>query len=577
MATDTANANCRELLDVLIAQGVERIVLSPGSRNTPLLVGASARSRLRKYLITDERTAGFAALGMAMETNRPVALACTSGTAMYNYAPAIAEAYYQKIPLIVITADRPAQWIDQDDSQTLRQAGALDKIVKRSYDIYAETGMSTPCANSRYESEREWYVNRIANEAVLTALTPQPGPVHINMQFAEPLNQLTEYNPKETRIIKVEKSVLTADKAEIKRICSYLADKRVMLTVGFMPADDSLSEAVVRFSKLDNVTVIAETLSNVDLHGHQYMADSLLTGIDRGKLEELAPDIVISIGGALVSRMLKEYIRKSKHTEHWTLGDTDVSVDCFQRLTTHIDMLPAEFLNRTARGISELHATGQVVSHSRYNEYWRKERERISTERTLRLAEMPWCELSALNRVIERVPKDWNIFLSNGTSVRYAQILTDRLQRRNYCNRGVSGIDGTNATALGVSLVSELPTLLISGDMSFAYCPEVMHLRNMLGGDLRIIVMNNCGGGIFRFIRTTRDLEMREEYFCCDSGLPIDRLTEAYGWHYEQADSFESLSKALDVLVSTPATLVEITADPELSAEILRDELTPRQ
>ena len=144
---DTANINCRELLDVMMAKGVETLVISPGSRNAPLLIGAAARPELRKIIITDERTAAFTALGIGMVTGRPVGLICTSGTALYNYAPAVAEAFYQHVPLIVITADRPAQWIDQDDSQTLKQFGALQNIVKRSYDIYAEIGMTTPCAN----------------------------------------------------------------------------------------------------------------------------------------------------------------------------------------------------------------------------------------------------------------------------------------------------------------------------------------------------------------------------------------------------------------------------------------------
>lgn len=340
---DTANANCRELLDVLIAQGVDTIVLSPASRNTPLLVGASAREELRKIIITDERTAAFTALGIGIVTRRPVALACTSGTALYNYAPAVAEAYYQKIPLVVITADRPAQWIDRDDSQTLRQFGALDKIVKRSYDIYAETGMTAPCGNSTYASEREWYVNRTANEAMLTAKEGQPGPVHINMQFGNPLGNVTDRSEATPRVVRVIGNDSGLPPHKMRALAEELVGKRIMVVAGFMGADDSLNRAIREFSRLENVTVLAETISNLHLDGHAYMIDSLLSRLDPEERKALKPDIVISIGGALVSRMLKEYLRGCENTEHWTLADTDVSVDCFQRLTTHMDVPPTDF------------------------------------------------------------------------------------------------------------------------------------------------------------------------------------------------------------------------------------------
>ena len=184
---DTADCGCSQLMDVLAARGVKTIVLSPGSRNTPLMIACAARPELKKHLVTDERTAAFMALGIAMVSRNPVAIACTSGTALYNYAPAVAEAFYQQIPLIVISADRPGQWIDQDDSQTLRQFRSLENIVKKSFDIPVWDPAPIPCANGRFRSEGEWAANRLVNEAITVATTGRPGPVHINIQFANPL------------------------------------------------------------------------------------------------------------------------------------------------------------------------------------------------------------------------------------------------------------------------------------------------------------------------------------------------------------------------------------------------------
>lgn len=566
--TDTANENCRVLLDVLSAHGVDTLVLSPGSRNTPLMIGASARPSIRKLIISDERTAAFAALGIGIVTRRPVALVCTSGTALYNYAPAVAEAYYQRIPLIVITADRPAQWIDQDDSQTLRQFGALDKIVKRSYDIYAETGMSTPCGNREYSTEREWFVNRTANEAVLTATQGHPGPVHINMQFANPLNRTCDTTDRKERKVEYIANDWGMPPHLVSEIANRLADKRIMVVAGFMGADDRLNKAVKDFSTLGNVTVLAETISNLHIGHNAQMIDSVLTRLTPEELRRMQPDIVISIGGAIISRKLKEYLRGSEGTEHWTLRDTDVSVDCFQRLAMHIEITPRNFFKSMTGMLRHSIKKGMQPAHGDYRHMWECARDRISKENRRKLASAPWSELSALDRIFQQLPSAWNLFLSNGTAVRYAQILIERMPHACYSNRGVSGIDGTNATALGASLAYGGTTLLVTGDMSFAYCPEIMNLRP-LGGDLRIVVINNRGGGIFRFIPTTRQLDIREEYFCSDPKLPIEALTRAYGWEYLHADSAETLNKAIGHLLTTPNSLLEITVDPETSSRVL--------
>lgn len=566
--TDTANANCRELLDVLIAQGVETMVLSPGSRNTPLLIGSASRPELRKLIITDERTAAFIALGIGIVTRRPVALVCTSGTAMYNYAPAVAEAFYQKIPLVVITADRPAQWIDQDDSQTLRQFGALDKIVKRSYDIYSETGMTTVCGNKSYASEREWYVNRTANEAILTATQGQPGPVHINMQFGEPLGDTIQKEMSPVRKVEIISNDPCLPIRQMQELATELADKKIMVVAGFMGADNRLNKAIREFAEFDNVTVLAETISNLHLEKHAYMVDALLSRMTLEEKDDLRPDIVISVGGALVSRMLKKYLRGSEHTQHWTLGDTDVSVDCFQRLSAHIDVAPDRFFTGMTGMIRHIPKRGNRDKTKDYGRLWQNVRDRSFHANCQRLEAMPWSELKALDCVFNNIPAKWNLFLSNGTCVRYGQLLIDTLPHACYCNRGVSGIDGTNATAFGVALAYGGTTLLVTGDMSFAYCPEILNLHS-LGGDLRIIVVNNRGGGIFRFIGTTRDLDIREEYFCCNPSIPLESITRAYGWEYVHADSELSLQNGLSKLLSTRRCLLEITVDPESSAEEL--------
>ncbi|MDE7403337.1 MAG: 2-succinyl-5-enolpyruvyl-6-hydroxy-3-cyclohexene-1-carboxylic-acid synthase [Muribaculaceae bacterium] len=556
---DSADPTVREVLDVLSAHGVRNLVLSPGSRNTPLLIGVNARCQFSTHIINDERTAAFVALGIALVSKRPVGLICTSGTALYNYAPAVAEAYYHGIPLILLTADRPKQWIDQDDSQTLRQPGALRNIVKASFDIGQETGMSVISKSGEFDTEREWYANRIANEAVITAISQKPGPVHINMRFSEPLNQTIPFDKhRRVRIIEYLRPELRLAPDKAKEFAEFLSKKRVMVVAGFMNPDAGLQKHLCKFSALPNVTVLAESLSNLHLSYNACMVDSLLSRMSAKQLEELKPEIVISLGGALVSRQLKDYLRKAD-IEHWTLGDTPVSVDCFQHLTRHIEINPVIFFAAVTHRIFRSNVTCD------YNAGWQTARVNAHNINERKIQSSEWSELKAFNYMLDKIPKSWNLYVSNGTSVRYLQILTKIPPHASYCNRGVSGIEGGNGTALGAAIAYRGTTLLITGDMSFAYDPGILGLTDNTT-DLRIIVINNSGGGIFRFIKSTRDLDIREKYLCAPPNLPLSGITDAYSWNYVAAENMNSLSKGMEELINTPHTIMEICVNPEISA-----------
>lgn len=564
---DTGVDNAREILDVLEARGVKTFFISPGSRNTPLLIGLEARTGIKKYIINDERTAAFSALGYSLASQEPAALVCTSGTAMYNYSPAIAEAFYQHVPLIAITADRPAQWIDQDDSQTLRQYGALDKIVKRSFDIHADAGVGSKCASDLFGTEKEWYANRVANEAVTIATSPTCGPVHINMQFANPLNLLTDYSPHNLRIVETVRGENRLSKQTLQLLAERIADKHVLVVAGYMPPCRSLNSAIAEFSSLPNVAVMCETISNLHLGAESFMIDSLLTQISDRELVSLRPDIIITIGGALVSRMLKEFLRKNEGSEHWSLSQTEIPADCMQRLSLHIDADPAKFFSDMAGFVKSIQKD-VIKPAPTYNYSVSQLRTRAAAKTDLFIHESGWSELKALDILFCSIPENYNLFVSNGTCIRYAQLLTRSAQHACWCNRGVSGIDGSNATAFGASLAYHGTTLLLTGDMSFAYCPEILQLKNM-GGDLRIVIVNNSGGGIFRFIKTTRELDIREKYFCNAPGLPLQGLADIYGWHYRSASGIAELQDAIAYLIATPRTILEIKVDAQTSAETL--------
>lgn len=567
---DTASANCRELLDCMTAHGVRHAVISPGSRNTPLIIGLSARETIKKVVIADERTAAFAALGMSTVLQTPVALVCTSGTALYNYAPAVAEAFYRHIPLIVITADRPAQWIDQDDSQTLVQMGALEKIVKKSYDISPEAGTEFKCTNPEYLTEREWYVNRLANDALLTATTGTPGPVHINLQLGGALGETVPYREHIPRTVSYMRGPIGFSPMERKQVGEILGSKRVMLVAGFMQPNNKLNAAAARFASLPNVVVMAETISNLHLKGREYMIDTVLSKLSQKRLKQLAPDIVITIGGALVSRQLKEYLRSS-NCEHWSLGDAPLSVDTLQHLNRHFELTAEEFLTAitapVARAFRKLEESVQK-GLTEFKQDWEEARCDAKEFLDEYVGRCEWSDMKAMSLIFPNITPNINLFLSNGTSVRYAQLFTERLPHAGWCNRGVSGIEGGSATALGGAYAYQGKTLLISGDMSFVYDTGILGIDE-LNKRLNIIILNNGGGGIFRFIPSTRSLAIRERYFCAPQNLPLEKLCAAYDWTYLRAADYESLSDAMAYSSEHSRVLIEVVTDGEISGDIL--------
>lgn len=558
--TDTAHEFSAILLDVLEAHGVRDVVCSPGSRNAPLLIGAAARPGLRKHVVIDERSAAYMALGMVQVGRKPVALVCTSGTALLNYGPAVAEAYYQGLPLIVISADRPQQWIDQDDSQTLRQFEALHNFVKKSYELPA-WGLDDP--------ELQWYANRTANDAMLEATSGRPGPVHVNVRIGEPTSAKRERAVTVPRVIENINADTVANREVIAGLARELARARVMLVAGFMAPDARMHRACAEFAALPNVTAMTETLSNLHLGAGSTDIDAVLTAYGEEELDRMAPDVVLTVGGALVSRKLKEYLRRNAgRISHWALGYQATVSDCFQSLTRMIQVNPSRLLHHLAIETAKMQR-GRKPSD--YGAEWSKLRERATECKRRYVDGTGWCGLRMFRVLGERIgEKGVNLFLSNGTSVRYAQLFGNGGVHAGYCNRGVSGIDGSVSTAIGGARMYRGTTLLVTGDMSLAYDIGALGLPD-IPPTMKIIVADNGGGGIFRFIDSTSGLEERERYFCAAPQFDIRRVAEGFGWRYLEADNEETFSSMLDSLLESPVkTLLRVRLDGNYSAEALK-------
>ncbi len=559
----TANVYCRQIVDLLQTHGVRTVYCSPGSRNAPLLIALEACEEITKHVVVDERSAAFQAYGCALIERKPVAVVCTSGTAVLDYAPAIAEAYYSGIPLIVISADRPREWIDQEDSQTIRQFGVLSHIVKGSYDVRA-----IPEGSEReYTEDVKWTVNRTINEAMLKALEGKQGPVHINVQLGDPLGELSEEHIASERNVELILGVDSLPVGVLHNLSTIALDSKIMIVAGFSQPDHNLDKAVRTFASLTNVVVMAETLAN--LHDPQPMStmiDAVLCDMNEEEKERMRPDIVISIGGALVSRMLKQYLRDYSPRYHWSLGHSNYFCDCFKALTHKIDIAPASFF-RQLYGVMK---KSKDRVDSEYASRWHDLRSKSATLTKNYIKNAPWTDIKALEFIFSNFKFD-NLFLSNGTPIRYSQLLPHNCHAE-YCNRGVSGIDGSTSTAVGGAWAYTGRTCLLSGDISWLYDTGASTLSNV-PFDMRMIVMDNSGGGIFRFIKSTSKIpkETLERYFCVEDLPEIADIAGAYSIDAIEAENMEQLGEGLEWLGEEsdfPKMLI-VRTPPAESARVL--------
>lgn len=541
-----------------MAYGVKHVVVSPGSRDIPLIIALEGEARLAKHVVIDERCAAFAALGMSLAsgaercdgTLSPVALVCTSGTAVLNYAPAVAEAYYRGVPLIVLSADRPAEWIDQDDSQTIRQNGVLANIVKQSYSMATEAN--------------EWLYKRTLNDALSLAVSGKPGPVHINIAFDEPLGRIVEDAYANFGIIEhaaLQPSVRQADMAEA------LAYSRIMVVAGFMPPNQELQMQLNRLTEM-GVAVFCEAQSNVHvLNGVSNIDPALAYAGKYG--DAMYPALVITIGGSLLSRHLKAMLRNCKGLQHWHVGFSDISIDCFKHLTRRFECKPE----------AAMKALADLLENKEFESNFGRKWSDISykaSELTEEWAEQaPWSDFTAMDAVFGALIDEnlASLHFSNGTAIRYAQLfpLLDRVNIE--CNRGVSGIDGSTSTAAGHAMVSRGRHALVTGDMSFVYDLGALNMCGSLG-DFTIILLDNGGGGIFRYITSTSNLgeDILNRYF--DLAVPFNakQLAESYGISYFYADDNHSFQRSCDIAADCRGVkLIHVKTDSALSAEVLRN------
>lgn len=530
------------LVSHVLNNGIRHVILCPGSRNAPLTLSFSRNPDIQCYSLVDERSAGFTALGMAVALGKPVAIVCTSGTAVLNLYPAITEAYYSQIPLLIITADRPPEWIDQWDGQCIRQTTIFEKHILGSFTF----NPLKPDFNF--------------NEAIGLCSYPKKGPVHINIPLAEPL-----YEAKNEKFIYEKLPPIAAHLSfSPNHIPGDLQHKKILLLAGADAWGERFEESFKILKTEGKLVVLADVISG--LHDTQSVTnwDAICTLADDNLKQTLKPDLLITIGKFTVSKSFKKFIRSHKPKEHWHITNNHTIANPFETNPTEIEADETIFLEWLAKAADHL--------DNSYNASWLEVSKKLNTSAELLFKTATFNEFSATNLILENLPKNGFLHVANSMPVRFVSFLAGKLNAvKVYGNRGTSGIDGSTSTAAGTSMMSNQPTFLLTGDLSFFY--DINGLWNQyLKPNFKIIVLNNGGGGIFRLIDGPHDLPEREDYFATQSTRNCQRMADEFGFRYYKANDFVSLQSEFETFCNDKAQpgILEIFTNPDNTIEFYK-------
>jgi 2-succinyl-5-enolpyruvyl-6-hydroxy-3-cyclohexene-1-carboxylate synthase len=555
------------LVNILAKKGVNNAIISPGSRNAPLTIALVRHPEIMTKSISDERSAAFIALGMAQNLKAPVAICCTSGSAAYNYAPAVSEAFFQEIPLIVLTADRPKEWIHQHDGQTIYQVDIFGKHVKQSFEIGSD--YSHP--------DSIWHIERTINEAVNLAISYPQGPVQINIPLREPFypsdNEEVVFEPN-PRLIEIEEIERTLNQTSWHNILNKFQEyDRILIAGGQGEKNDELSIILQKLQDEFQVVCVGDTISNLG-----FEAISKQDIFLKPESENLRPELLITFGKSFISKGLKTYFRKNKAIEHWHLQLGEHLIDTFQSLTKIIPMKPLDFFTKIYEDLDfEKFRTGEEERDESYKNDWigQERKATIYLERFFQkvIHTENLNEFFVIKKLMDLLPKDCQLHLANSMSVRYANYIgvDYRKNIEVFANRGTSGIDGCVSTAVGQAVSTDKLVFLLVGDVAFFYDRNGLWNR-YLPNNLRIILLNNHGGGIFRIIDGPNKQAELEDYFETVQEMNAKNTTNDAGLEYYFANTNEDFENNMKTFLSNMGNskLLEVETVGVKNAEIFK-------
>jgi 2-succinyl-5-enolpyruvyl-6-hydroxy-3-cyclohexene-1-carboxylate synthase len=531
----------QSIIEICNAKGVHDIIISPGSRNAPLTIGFTNNPKFRCYSIADERCAAFFGLGIAQQKQKPVAVVCTSGSALLNYYPAFAEAFYSQIPFIVISADRPFDKIDIGDGQTIRQENVFINHSLYNANLLEDAS-----------EENDVYINEAINVAIA-----HKGPVHINVPFNEPLYQTTnklsvDFNI--TSLFKSQRLVGVDDIIAYTTLWNH--SHKILILVGENKPNEVEQKWLDILASLPSVVIMTETTSNLHHSSFINTIDRLITPFTSKDFLKLQPRILITFGGMIVSKRVKSFLRKYKPRHHWHIDELR-AYDTFGILTKHFKVTPNQFFKQFLPHIKNVESSYKSNIETIFQSRKEKHKEYLSS--------VNFSDLKAFEYILSNLPKNIQLQISNSSAIRYAQLFDIDNSIKVFCNRGTSGIDGSTSTAIGAAVGSKKPTIFITGDVSFLYDSNALW-NNYIPKNFKIILINNGGGGIFRILPGHEETESFNTFFETSHCLTAEYLAKMYCFEYYSVSDESTLEKGLKQLVKhneTPSILEVFTPTRE--------------
>ena len=545
----TDKKNILQLVALLKAHRIQKIVLCPGSRNIPIVQTLVNIPEFTCYPVTDERSAGFFALGLALNGGSPAAICCTSGTALLNIHPAVAEAFYQQVPLVVISADRPAAWIGRMDGQTLPQPGVFGSLVKKSVNL--------PEVQSE---EDEWYCNRLINEALMELDHHGKGPVHINVPISEPFFKLPVTELPEARVITRYQGLNVYNKDYQPLIDRLNRYQRRMVVVGQMNLIYLFDK---KYTKMlyKHFAWFTENISNQTIPGMPIRnIEPLLCSMNFEAQQKMRPELLITYGGHIISKRLKKFLRRHPPVEHWHVATDGQVADLFGSLTTVIEMDPFEFLEKIASLLDN-----RVPGYPRVWENYCN---------TIPEPGFAYSEMSVVGALVKALPESCALHLANSSVVRYAQLYSIPSTIEVCCNRGTSGIEGSLSTAVGYAAASDKLNFIAIGDLSFFYDMNALWNVNVRP-NLRILLLNNGGGEIFHTLPGLDMSGTSHKFIAAVHKTSAKGWAEERGFLYMKVEDGDELTEAMKTFTQPEEmeqpVLLEVFTNKNKDARMLKN------
>lgn len=537
----------QNIISIFESKGIKNIIISPGSRNAALTIGFVNNPHFECFSIVDERCAAFFALGIAQQTQLPTAVVCTSGSAVLNYYPAVAEAFYSQIPIVILSADRPKSKVDIGDGQTIRQENIFENHCHFNANL-----TDNACSE-----------NDLKIATAIDFAKQKKGPVHINAPFEEPLYQTVD-NQVMPNFFEAfaQKKPMIAPSLLTKIAHSWNHVSKKLILVGSCFPETIDKKILNDLLDNDSVVMLTENISNCHHQKIFGSIDAIITPFDQAACLSFQPEILITFGGMIVSKRIKSLLRKYQPKQHWHI-DPLLANDTFGCLTQHIECDPNEFFK------TFLSLTYKVASN--YFETVQKMQKHRQIGHQKYLESAIFSDLKAFEIVLERLPKNINLQLANSSTIRYAQLFEIDSSIKVFSNRGTSGIDGCTSTAIGAAITTSEPTILITGDIGFLYDSNALW-NHYIPNNFKIILINNGGGGIFRILPGHEQTAVFDTFFETSHCLTAENLCKMYQFDYFVANEISNLKNQLvDFFANKNKSLLEIFTPTRQNDCILTD------